>query len=114
MAQKSRVRVWCGFIPEHKTFIYPLLNNCQNLTNEEIDLFLDYPSRLADDLKSGNLDVALIPIIEYFRKPRLPDCSQHLNFLTRICPQAFNYTLMYPSRPSAASRLTRVRELLAP
>jgi len=31
------------------------------------ELVLDYPSRLAEDLSSGNLDVALIPIIEYFR-----------------------------------------------
>lgn len=31
------------------------------------DLRLDYPSRLADDLASGRLDVALIPSIEYFR-----------------------------------------------
>jgi len=38
-------------------------------SQEEIELFLDYPSRLADDLKIGNLDVALIPIIEYFRNP---------------------------------------------
>lgn len=28
---------------------------------------LDYPSRLADDLTEGKLDVALIPSIEYFR-----------------------------------------------
>jgi chorismate dehydratase len=31
------------------------------------ELILDYPSRLADALQSGRLDVALIPIIEYFR-----------------------------------------------
>lgn len=30
-------------------------------------LALDYPSRLADQLKTGQLDVALIPSIEYFR-----------------------------------------------
>lgn len=30
-------------------------------------LILDYPSRLADQLARGELDVALIPIIEYFR-----------------------------------------------
>lgn len=30
-------------------------------------LKLDLPSRLADDLKRGNLDVALIPSVEYFR-----------------------------------------------
>ena len=29
---------------------------------------LDYPSRLADSLAAGNLDVALIPSIEYFRR----------------------------------------------
>lgn len=31
------------------------------------ELILDFPSRLADDLQAGRLDVALIPIIEYFR-----------------------------------------------
>ena len=69
MAQKGRVRVGAVSYLNTKPLIYPLLNNCQNLTDEEIDLFLDYPSRLADDLKTGNLDVALIPIIEYFRNP---------------------------------------------
>lgn len=33
------------------------------------DLVLDYPSRLADSLGSGDLDVALIPSVEYFRRP---------------------------------------------
>jgi chorismate dehydratase len=31
------------------------------------ELFLDYPSRLADQLARGELDVALVPVIEYFR-----------------------------------------------
>src|SRR5438105_2111004 len=31
------------------------------------ELILDYPSRLADRLLEGTLDVALIPIVEYFR-----------------------------------------------
>src|ERR1051325_1197326 len=31
------------------------------------ELILDYPSRLADRLTRGELDVALIPVIEYFR-----------------------------------------------
>ena len=31
------------------------------------DIVLDYPSRLADDLASDKLDVALIPSVEYFR-----------------------------------------------
>src|SRR5438132_9165484 len=30
-------------------------------------LVLDLPSRLADQLAAGQLDVALIPVIEYFR-----------------------------------------------
>jgi chorismate dehydratase len=33
------------------------------------ELVLDYPSRLADDLAGGRLDVALIPSIEFFRDP---------------------------------------------
>lgn len=33
------------------------------------NLVLDYPSRLADSLSAGRLDVALIPSIEYFRRP---------------------------------------------
>lgn len=33
----------------------------------EAELILDLPSRLADRLAAGQLDVALIPVIEYFR-----------------------------------------------
>src|SRR5437773_8775754 len=33
----------------------------------EAELILDVPSRLADQLSEGSLDVALIPVIEYFR-----------------------------------------------
>lgn len=33
------------------------------------ELTLDYPSRLADALALGQLDVALIPSVEYFRRP---------------------------------------------
>jgi chorismate dehydratase len=33
----------------------------------EIDLQLDLPSRLADRMAAGDLDVGLIPVIEYFR-----------------------------------------------
>lgn len=33
----------------------------------EFELTLDYPSRLADDLSSGRLDVALVPSVECFR-----------------------------------------------
>src|SRR4051794_5921059 len=33
----------------------------------EAELILDVPSRLAEGLRAGKLDVALIPVIEYFR-----------------------------------------------
>src|SRR3954451_11010485 len=44
----------------------------------EVDLLLDVPSRLADRLAAGELDVALIPVIEYFRAGNysvVPDVS---------------------------------------
>lgn len=36
----------------------------------QTEIVLDYPSRLADHLVKGQLDVALIPSIEYFRGPQ--------------------------------------------
>lgn len=33
----------------------------------QAEVILDYPSRLADQMTRGELDVALIPVIEYFR-----------------------------------------------
>jgi chorismate dehydratase len=33
------------------------------------ELIFDVPSRLADSLKAGRMDVAMIPTIEYFRQP---------------------------------------------
>jgi chorismate dehydratase len=44
----------------------PLLHDLQRLA-PDIDLLLDVPSRLADLLDAGDLDVALIPAIELFR-----------------------------------------------
>jgi len=44
----------------------PLVEDLDTLA-EEAELVLDYPSRLADQLEQGLLDVALIPVIEYFR-----------------------------------------------
>jgi chorismate dehydratase len=44
----------------------------------EAELVLDLPSRLADRLAAGSLDVALIPVIEYFRAGTysvIPDLS---------------------------------------
>jgi chorismate dehydratase len=44
----------------------PLIEGLEELA-PEAELILDLPSRLADRLGQGDLDVALIPIIEYFR-----------------------------------------------
>lgn len=44
----------------------------------QAELILDVPSRLADRLAAGELDVALIPVIEYFRAGRytiVPDIA---------------------------------------
>ena len=46
----------------------PLIEGLDQL-QPEAELVLDYPSRLADDLESGRLDVALVPSIECFRDP---------------------------------------------
>jgi len=44
----------------------PLIYNLQQLA-PDAELILDVPSRLADMLGRGELDVGLIPVIEYFR-----------------------------------------------
>ena len=44
----------------------PLIHDLEKLA-PEAELVLDVPSRLADLLAEGRLDVALIPVIEYFR-----------------------------------------------
>jgi chorismate dehydratase len=44
----------------------PLICDLEALA-PEAELVLDVPSRLADRLAAGELDVALIPVIEYFR-----------------------------------------------
>ena len=46
----------------------PLIEGLDELL-PSADLILDYPSRLADALASDQLDVALIPSVEYFRRP---------------------------------------------
>lgn len=47
----------------------PLVEGLAELLPQN-DIRLDFPSRLADDLATGSLDVALIPSIEYFRGDR--------------------------------------------
>jgi chorismate dehydratase len=44
----------------------PLIHELEELAGEA-ELLLDLPSRLAEQLADGFLDVALIPVIEYFR-----------------------------------------------
>src|SRR5436305_680121 len=44
----------------------PLICDLESLA-PDAELVLDVPSRLADLLAQGRLDVALIPVIEYFR-----------------------------------------------
>lgn len=65
MAQKSRVRIGAVSFLNTKPLIYSLLNSTPS--NEEIELSVHVPSRLADLLTVGSIDVGLIPIIEYFR-----------------------------------------------
>ncbi|OWK47038.1 menaquinone biosynthetic enzyme MqnA/MqnD family protein [Fimbriiglobus ruber] len=55
----------------------PLIEGLTTLA-PEIELSLDLPSRLADRLADGDLDVGLIPVVEYFRAGRytlIPDVS---------------------------------------
>src|SRR5436305_3621805 len=44
----------------------PLVHELETLA-PQAELILDYPSKLADQMARGELDVALIPVIEYFR-----------------------------------------------
>jgi chorismate dehydratase len=44
----------------------PLIERLTDFT-PEIDLSLDLPSRLADRMAAGELDVGLIPVVEFFR-----------------------------------------------
>ena len=46
----------------------PLIEGLAELL-PDAELSLDYPSRLADDLEAGRLDVALVPSIEVLRHP---------------------------------------------
>ena len=65
MVQKSRLRVGAVSFLNTKPLIYPLLNG--ELQTEEIDLSVHVPSRLATLLGNKELDIGLIPIVEYFR-----------------------------------------------
>src|SRR5262245_53829863 len=59
---RQRIRVGAVNYLNTKPLIWNLA-----VASTTIDLRLDVPSRLADQLAAGELDVALIPVIEYFR-----------------------------------------------
>ena len=65
MAQKSCLRVGAVSFLNTKPLIYPLLNG--QLQTKQISLSVKVPSHLAIQLNNGELDIGLIPIIEYFR-----------------------------------------------
>lgn len=58
----SKIRIGAVSYLNTKPLVYELEALAPNA-----ELLLDYPSRLADQLTRGELDVALIPVIEYFR-----------------------------------------------
>src|SRR5579884_2300335 len=58
----TRVRIGAVNYLNTKPLIYDLATLAP-----DAELILDVPSRLADSLAEGSLDVALIPVIEYFR-----------------------------------------------
>ena len=63
-ADSARVRVGAVSYLNTKPLVYGLADR-----SSEIDLVYDFPSRLADRLEGGELDIALIPSIEYLRHP---------------------------------------------
>src|SRR5947208_12259625 len=94
----------------------PLVHELAELA-PDAQLLLDYPSRLADMMARGELDVALIPVIEYFRAgtyslvPNIAIASQgpvlSVTLFSRVpWPQIRRVSLDEGSRTSAA--LTQV------
>lgn len=47
----------------------PLIYGLQQAVGDQAKLSLALPSRLADDLSAGDLDIGLIPVVEYFQHP---------------------------------------------
>ena len=64
MVQKSSIRVGAVSFLNTKPLIYPLLND---EIETDIVLSVDVPSRVAGLLNRGELEVGLIPTVEYFR-----------------------------------------------
>ena len=83
MAQKSRVKVGAVSFLNTKPLIYPLVEDPHFPSGEEIELSLAVPSRLATELRNGDLDVGLIPIIEYFRTDIQYRIIRHISICSR-------------------------------
>jgi len=64
MSPSAKIRIGAVNYLNTKPLIYGLAQAAP-----QAELVLDLPSRLADDLASGRLDVALIPSIEFFQDP---------------------------------------------
>jgi chorismate dehydratase len=64
MRGRAKVRIGAVNYLNTKPLIYQLERFAPGA-----ELVLDFPSRLADDLAAGRLEVALIPSIEFFRDP---------------------------------------------
>ena len=64
MQNSARIRVGAVNYLNTKPLVYGL-----EKAADQIDLSFDLPSRLADQLAAGQLDVALIPSIEMFQNP---------------------------------------------
>lgn len=62
--ERGRVRVGAVTYLNAKPLIAALAE-----VDSDLDIVIDYPSRLADALVAGRLDVAMIPSIEYARNP---------------------------------------------
>ena len=65
MAQKSRIRVGAVSFLNTKPLIYPLLNG--EIKTDKIELSVQVPRRLATQLGNDEIDIGLIPTVEYFR-----------------------------------------------
>src|SRR6266480_361020 len=83
----------------------------------EAELSFDLPSRLADDLASGRLDVALIPSIEFFQDPSYTIVSDacigcrgpvlSVKLLSRVAPERLR-TLALDEGSRTSVALTRI------
>ncbi len=63
-AKRGRIRVGAVAYLNARPLIFSLARR-----RTEVEIVIDLPSRLADALAAGRLDVAMIPSIEYARGP---------------------------------------------